>query len=517
MMKKLWIIPIFVLFLVTFVNAEYPELVWSQTYGGVNSDEDLEIILTEDGGYALTGGTNSFGEGGSDFYLVKTDENGEEEWSQTYGGTRTDHADSLIQTEDGGYAVCGTTSSFGNGAFDFYLVKTDENGEEEWSHSGYGGGGYNHCQSILQTPDGEYSMAGKIDGNRYDFYLIQTDENGDEVWSESYHRQWSEAVNDHIMTEDGDFVMAGIANNPDGVWDIYVVKADENGDEIWSESYGGDSSDLGNGIIETRDGGYAIAGLTDSFGEGGEDAYLVKINENGEEEWSQTYGGRQDDGFYSLIQLEDGGFVLVGRTESFGEGGLDFYVVRTNEEGEEIWSQTYGGENDEWSMSVVETPEGDLILGGNTNSFGEGNYDFWLIKIRIGFDVEPPENDLGQRVEILERLVGELTQSVEQIFNTTIVNLENTIEEIINRIENLEVDNENQDDRLDLLEEDDEKFNTYLSYMPHEFKEQMLCGYMEENNLEEYTDLGFQCEILDDGHCICMPVQEQPPANPQID
>src|SRR3989344_4361819 len=301
MMKKLWIIPIFVLFLVTFVNAEYPELVWSQTYGGVNSDEDLEIILTEDGGYALTGGTNSFGEGGSEFYLVKTDENGEEEWSQTYGGTRTDHADSLIQTEDGGYAVCGTTSSFGNGAFDFYLVKTDENGEEEWTHSGYGGNGYSHCQSLIQTPDEGYSMAGKVDGNRYDFHLIQTDENGNEIWSESYHREWSESVTDHIRTENGDFIMVGMANNRDDVWDIYVVRTDENGVELWSESYGGGSSDISLKIIEIDDGEFAIVGSTESFGEGGEDFYLIKIGGDGELLWSQTYGGEEDDKAYSLV------------------------------------------------------------------------------------------------------------------------------------------------------------------------------------------------------------------------
>ena len=364
------------------VFPQVPEIIWSQTYGGENDEESFSMILTNDGKYAVGGITNSFGEGEEDFYLIKINEDGELLWSNTYGGRDVDQADSIIQTNDNGYAVCGTTSSFGNGRFDFYLVKTDEDGEQEWAHSDYEGAGYNHCLSIIQTPNGGYSMAGKVDGNRWDSRLIQTDERGDELWSRSYHREWSEAAVSHIRTENGDFVLAGYANIPNqDVWDIWIVKTDEEGNEIWSESYGGDNSDLGMAILETNDGKYAVGGITNSFGEGEEDFYLIKINEDGELLWSNTYGGENNDRAYSIIQVEDGGFVLAGSTESFGEGGKDCYVVRTNDEGEEIWSLTYGGEENDLCTSVVSTPDGGYALGGSTESFGEGGRDFWLIKL----------------------------------------------------------------------------------------------------------------------------------------
>ena len=291
-----------------------------------------------------------------------------------------------------------------------------------------------------------------------------------------------------------------MANNRDDVWDIYVVRTDENGVELWSESYGGGSSDISLKIIEIDDGEFAIVGSTESFGEGGEDFYLIKIGGDGELLWSQTYGGEEDDKAYSLVQVEDGGFILVGYTESFGEGGTDCYVVRTDNEGELLWSQTYGEEGSNMCADITRTSDNGYALGGSTQNIDEEDYDFWLIKMEIEIE-EAPMTDLEQRVGILEILVEGLAdglQHLEDMFNT----IENQVQELM--------------DSTDYLEEENEKLNSYLSYTPQEFKEEMLCGYMRENNVNEYTDLGFQCEILQDGHCMCVHLPGQQPENPQF-
>jgi len=370
-----------------------PEVIWSETYGGEAVDECYQMAITNDGGFVFSGDTRSFGAGGIDVYLVKTNADGDLIWSQTYGGGGTDQGYSLTQTADDGYAIGGTTTS-GNGAFDFYLIKTDAEGEQEWARVGYGRGGYDHCQSIIQTPGGGYSMAGKLDGNRWDAHLIQTDEEGNSLWARSYHRQWSEVARSHLRLGDGGFIFAGFANIPNqDIWDVYVVRTDEEGNQIWARSYGGDDSDLCMSIIETDDGNFVLAGWTNSFGQGGEDFYLIKIDEDGEELWSQTYGGEDDDQCFSVIQVADGGFALAGGTRSFGEGEQDMLMIRTNDEGEELWSFTAGGEGNDVCRSVVITQDGGYGLGGNTESFGAGALDLWLLKTSpdplLG-DIEPP-------------------------------------------------------------------------------------------------------------------------------
>ncbi len=388
------LIAIIVIGLTSSSALSQPQVIWSQTYGGRDTDECLAMTATDDGGFALAGETRSFGEGGWDAYLVKADADGEQVWQQTYGDDATDQAYCIATTADGGYIVGGTSSGLGNGAFDFYLIKTDGDGEMEWWRSGYGRGGYDHCQSVFQTPDGGYSMAGKLDGNRWDMHLIQTDERGDQTWAHSYHRQWSENAYDHLMTEDGGFILAGFANLPDqDIWDVYVVRTDDEGNQVWARSYGGDASELCLSIAETFDGCYTLAGRTNSFGAGDYDFYLIKIDEDGEVIWSRTYGGEGEDACYSVIQVEDGGFVLAGHSSSFGEGGLDCYLVRTDAEGEEQWSLTFGGEGQEYCRTVVCTPDGGYVLGGNTESFGAGGLDMWLVRTSpdplLG-NVEPP-------------------------------------------------------------------------------------------------------------------------------
>ncbi|MCJ7801652.1 MAG: hypothetical protein MUP82_04765 [Candidatus Marinimicrobia bacterium] len=149
---------------------------------------------------------------------------------------------------------------------------------------------------------------------------------------------------------------------------------------MFARNYGGGGHDFARFVQQTTAEGYIIAGSTESIGNGLSDFWLIKTDPEGNEEWNQTYGGVEDDWGSSAQQTSDGGYIIAGNTKSFGDGGLDFLLIKTDSEGNDEWSQTYGGEEDEETFSVQQTTDGGYIATGYTKSFGNGGYDVWLIK-----------------------------------------------------------------------------------------------------------------------------------------
>jgi len=371
-----------------------PDSLWSRTYGGENSEECHSLIQTADGGYALAGTTESLGAGWTDFCLVRTDENGDSLWSRTYGGEGMDECYSLVQTADGGYALAGSTTSFGAGYWNFRLVRTDENGDSLWSRT-YGGIVGDRL-SLVQTWDGGYALAGwtYYGAGGYGFWLVRTDENGDSLWSGTYGGHEDGECLSLVQTADGGYALAGwtYSFGAVGRWDFWLVRTDDNGDSLWSRTYGGEGMDICYSLVQTADGGFALAGYTYSFGAGESDFWLVRTDENGDSLWSRTYGGGSYEHCSSLVQTADGGYALAGYTCSFGAGDGDFWLVRTDENGDSLWSRTYDGEGGDECYSLVQTADGGFALAGSTWSSDAGYFDFWLVK--LGPDpVSVPESD----------------------------------------------------------------------------------------------------------------------------
>jgi len=354
---------------------------WNYTYGGSGSDFASDLVESTDGGFVLAGSTSSFGAGSNDMWLVKTDENGIILWNQTYGGSGFDAANSLIQASDGGFILAGRTDSFGVGTTDMWLVKTDENGIVQWNQT-YGGSGSEIANSIIQARDGGFILAGRTNsfGADPDMWLVKTDENGIVQWNQTYGGSSNEIANSLIHTNDGGFVLAGWTNSFGADPDMWLVKTDENGIVQWNQTYGGSESEIANSLIQTSDGGFVLAGGTNSFG-ADPDMWLVKTDENGIVQWNQTYGGSGSEIANSIIQARDGGFILAGRTDSFGVGTTDMWLVKTDENGIVQWNQTYGGSIDEIANSIIQTSDGGFVLAGWTNSFGAGPSDMWLVKL----------------------------------------------------------------------------------------------------------------------------------------
>jgi TolB-like protein len=354
---------------------------FAKTYGGTNWDWTSSVQQTSDGGYIVAGWTWSFGAGGGDIFLIKTDANGNIIWAKTYGGTSWDEAYSVQQTSDGGYIVAGWTWSFGVGYSDFFLIKTDANGNIIWAKT-YGGTNRDSAYSVQQTSDGGYIVAGttwSFGAGSLDIFLIKTDANGNIIWAKTYGGTgWDEAYSVQ-QTSDGGYIVAGRTSSfGAGYSDIFIIKTDANGNIQWAKTYGGTDNDWAHSVQQTSDGGYIVAGWTWSFGAGYDDIFLIKTDANGNVQWAKTYGGTNYDDAFSVQQTSDGGYIVAGR-ENYVFAG-DIILIKTDANGNIIWAKTYGGTNYDDAFSVQQTSDGGYIVAGGTESFGAGRSDIFLIK-----------------------------------------------------------------------------------------------------------------------------------------
>ena len=357
---------------------------WTQIYGQSGDNEIYSVVQTSDGGYALGGFTNSSGAGGYDFWLIKTDVNGSMLWSQTYGGAGDDYAYSVIQTSDGGYALAGSTDSFGPGETNAYLVKTNANGNMIWSQT-YGGRATNEATAVIQTSDGGYALAGYTDSygaGSYDFWLIKTDANGNMLWNQTYGGPGDDEAYSIIQTRDGGYAIAGYTNSyGSALYSSWLVKTDSLGNPEWNQTYGTAQDNEASSVIQTSDGGYAIAGYTNNTSSSTYYFWLTKTDANGTTLWSQTYGDSTGDQFgQAVVQTSDGGYAIAGPTDSYGAGDFDFWLVKTDSSGNMQWNKTYGGSGDDEAYALIITSDGGFALAGFTSSFGAPIYDGWLVK-----------------------------------------------------------------------------------------------------------------------------------------
>ena len=380
-MKHLYIL-LFVLPLIGFGQG------WEETYGYYLYNNIQSVQPTDDGGYIVCGSTSFTNlpqiQNYGDMYILKVDESGDEIWSRIY---ENGHGFSIQPTNDGGYIITGTRKGEDSWCCfeDFYIMKINENGDSLWTNS-FGGEHTDKSLSIQQTIDGGYVMFGwsksksNISSGNYnydsDYWMLKTDENGDSLWSKSFGKpgfDWGRDIHQNI---DGGYLLIGdmnslgfsLENGQDR--DMYLIKTDENGDSLWSKNYGnfdGEISyDEGYSIEPTTDGGYVITG-----GKSGGYTLLIKTDENGDSLWTQTFniGG----GLFGkdVHQTIDGGYILLTTNTGLG-------LIKTNENGEEEWSRIFD-QGEYWGEDVSETLDGGYIITG-TKYFGSESQVGFLIK-----------------------------------------------------------------------------------------------------------------------------------------
>ncbi|WPO83397.1 hypothetical protein SD427_03385 [Chryseobacterium sp. JJR-5R] len=324
-------------------------LIWQKTYGGTGDDTARSIIQTADGGYAVAGdsssnnGNASGNHGSSDMWIIKISSSGALQWQRSLGGSNLDNAFSIVQSTDGGYAVAGRTeSNDGNvsgyhGGVDLWVVKLSSTGTLQWQKT-FGGTDGEVANSIITTADGGYTIAGytrsndgDASGNHglNDFWIIKINSAGTLQWQRTYGGTNAEIANSLFATVDGGYALAGYtrSNNGDvsgnhGNIDIWVIKISNTGVLQWQKTFGGIGNDQAESIIQTTDGGYAVAGTTSSIdgdisgNHGSQDGWIIKISSSGILEWQKALGGTDTDSAYSIIQSANSTYVVAGGSSS---------------------------------------------------------------------------------------------------------------------------------------------------------------------------------------------------------
>ena len=365
-------------------------LEWSKSYGGTNADIATSVIETYDGGYIVAGHTQSSdgdlatlgNKGAKDYWITKLRSTGDIEWSRTYGGTRNEEAKSIIQTFEGGYIIVGRSTS-NDGDLerdevrfdDYWILKLFENGDIEWSKT-YGGSEFEIANCVIQTSDAGFLIAGNSKSN------------------------------------DGD--LKDIGNR--GEIDTWLIKLNSKGDIEWSKIFGGSKDDLVNSVIQTFDDGFFICGYTlsndgdleNKGSKGKSDYWVIKLNKNGQLEWTNIYGGSEDDIAESAIQSLDGGYIVAGSSnskngdlKSSNKGEKDYWIIKLNSNGFIEWSKTYGGTLNDEIASITHTIDGGFIASGNSFSTNgdlgkvitKGSSDAWVLKFNPPISFQSDTSD----------------------------------------------------------------------------------------------------------------------------
>ena len=361
------------------------------TFGGNQNERGYSLAITRDSSYILAGSTRSFGAGSWDGYAIKLSREGKFQWSKTYGWKHHDYFQQVYPL-DNGYLFLGHVWDFGLGGRDIYLLKTDLLGNKIFDKL-YG----THYKdmgfyiSALQT--GGYLIVGYSRGEELhgDIFLLKIDEVGNEIWRNHYGSDFDDYAYSFVENEDGSIMLFGSlgsfhsdvhytyrASSADWI----LLEIDPSGRETGRKIFSTRGHDFASAIKPSPDGGYYLFGSSMSFGAGSFDMLLMRVDEQGDEIWKKTFGGEKYEYGMSMDITVDGDIYLFGTSKSFGQNDTpDYYLVKTDEDGDELWSLTIGGNDTDYGFEVKATPDRGCAVIGQTKSFGKGSFDMMMVKV----------------------------------------------------------------------------------------------------------------------------------------
>ena len=367
--------------------------------GLAQNEHASDVETTADGGFIIAGATNSVGAGNDDFYVRKVNGCRQLEWEYTYGGTGQDWASTVIQTLDGGYAVGGYTNGFGNvGPHDDYLVKLNTQGVVEWSRR-LGGTGGDYARFTRQTADSGFALCGYtgFGAGANDIHVFKLDQNGATQWARAYGNNANDFPQGFEPTADGGYIISGYRRNYTSTtnYQAFLCKINGAGVVQWFKTYSANLREAVNGVVEMPNGDFVAVGTSTSSGAGLRDVMVIRVNSAGQLQWSRTFGGTSDDFSVGVDVTPSGDIAVFGHSESFTTGvGRDLYLLKIDGSGNLLWSRNYGGPQTDYRVKAPDagfsqTANGGFLLTGATQSFGwGGNDDVYLIKTDSMGEVE---------------------------------------------------------------------------------------------------------------------------------
>ena len=407
-----------------FLSAQ--EIEWQKSLGGSNWEIVTSIRLTTDGGYIVAGpskstdGDVSGNHGNNDFWIVRLDPLGDIIWTRCFGGSGDDNARDVQQTTDGGFIVAGYSESnngdvFGNhGGKDVWIVKLNPAGDTLWTKC-LGGSNDEEAESVWETSDGGYLIAGNTyssDGDVFgnngakDLWIVKLNSSGDTLWTNCYGGSNSEGAFSVFQNADGGYFVTGYSNSNNGYvyknqgdMDFWLMELDSIGDTLWTRVLGGSSIDYAYSAIQMKDGNYMVAGFSSSNdgdltgNHGNSDYWIIKMNKTGDTLWKRCYGGSQNEHARSIIQTRDNNFIIGGVALSTdgdvsGNHGMkDSWIVKIDTLGDTLWTNCYGGSDNDHTKPVIMSTDGGIVVAGYSNSNdgdvsgNHGNNDYWIVKL----------------------------------------------------------------------------------------------------------------------------------------
>ena len=324
--------------------------------------------------------------------MVKTDSYGDEQWNKTYGGSKRDNEGILKQTNDGGYLLIGSTESFGNGYSDYWLVKTDGNGNEEWNKT-YGGFDWEKAWAGQITSDGGIIIAGYTEYPYVQILLIKTDMYGNEEWSKTYGDiNFSTTAFSLQETSDNGFIITGYGYS-NGTCNLLLLKTDIDGEEQWNKTFEGEAcfDSIGYSVKQTLDGGFIATGTTEIIGDFYISALLVKTDNNGNLQWYKTFNRTLNSRGWAVNQTNDKGYIIVGETDFYGVKSGDVWLIKVEKEKQPpnppiIKGPTSGTVGIAYNYTFLTIdPNGDNLY--YDIYWGDGNFEEWFGPFGSGEEV----------------------------------------------------------------------------------------------------------------------------------
>lgn len=396
------IIPLLLIVLISFACSKNDEISIQQSeffikfYGSSLNDVGYDLLQDSDNGYVLVGTTTNTNKE-TDIILIKTDIYGNEVWNRTFGDSLNDKGYSIQKTSDGGFVIAGSKKNAVENE-DVWLIKTDNQGILLWEKT-YGNQSVEEGFCVKQTVDGGYIIVGYSDeqnpgnGNpqgEKDILLVRTNANGDSLWAKRYGGSFSETGIDVCQKEDKGFIIMGTTFSfaepgQDGS-NIVLIETNELGLLIDKFTYGGIGNEAGFSLVKLSD-GYLLAGVSINSVSNSNDIYCIRTGTNIHDlTWEVKLGGTKAEYCENVILTNNGNFIIVGATESFGEGNVDSYIIEIDNDGNEVRSTTLGGAGDEKANSIIESSVGGYAFVGSTLT--EENSMISLTKINENFELK---------------------------------------------------------------------------------------------------------------------------------